>query len=199
MWSWGFRQSNCLDRMAFRWQESCSIPRDCGKWLYGSSELFICQEAERILQCETVNSCWQWIRSKRHIHLPKHGSYHLVNNSVWSRNHAMSVTLNLSVVGIIWPASKPVHNLYLKPLHSQVRLQSSLTICKSMYNCLSHAIVFTLHITTVQWKCFWIVHFFTGRWQVQIGQSQVGNNSRFGKFWIKNWFMHSVHRAYIKL
>ena len=37
----------------------------------------------------------------------------------------MSVTLYLGAVGIIWPASKPVHILYLKPLHSRVRSQSS--------------------------------------------------------------------------
>ena len=41
----------------------------------------------------------------------------------------MSVTLHLGAVGIIWPASKPVHLLYLKPLHSRVRSQSSLIEC----------------------------------------------------------------------
>ena len=50
----------------------------------------------------------------------------LGNDSVRSRNHAMSVTPDLGAVGIIWPASKPVHILYLKPLHSRVRSQRSL-------------------------------------------------------------------------
>ena len=126
MLSWGFRQSNCLDHMAFRRQELCTIPRECGKRLHGSSESFRSQEAERILLCETVNSCWQWIRSKHYVRMPKCGSYYLVNNSVRSCNDTMSVTLNLGAVGIIWPASKPVHILYLKPLHSRARSQSSL-------------------------------------------------------------------------
>ena len=126
MWCWSFRQSNCLDRMAFRRQESYAISRDCGKRLHGSSESFRYQEAERILPCETVNLCWQWIRSKHHVRVQKRGSYYLVNNSVRSCNHAMSMTLNLGAVGIIWPASKPIHILYLKPLHSRVHSQSSL-------------------------------------------------------------------------
>ena len=53
---------------------------------------------------------------------------YLVNNSVRSRNHAISVTLNLGAVRIIWPACKPVHILYIKRLHSRVRSQSAL-IC----------------------------------------------------------------------
>ena len=116
------RQSNCLDRIwHYRRQESSVIPRDGEKRLHGSSDLFRSQEAERILLCEMVNSWWQWIQSKHHVRVPKHGSYYLVNNSVRSRNHTMSVTLNLGAVGIIWPACKPVHILYLKPLHSRVR------------------------------------------------------------------------------
>ena len=127
MWSWGFRQSNCLDRIwHYRRQEPSVIPRDCEKRLHGSSDLFRSQETERILLCETKNSCWQWIQSKHHERVPKRGSYYLVNNSVRSRNHTMSVTLNLGAVGIIWPACKPVHILYLKPLHSRVRSQSAL-------------------------------------------------------------------------
>ena len=120
-----FRQSNCLDRIChYRRQESSVIPRDCEKRLHGSSDLFRSQEAERILLCETVNLCWQWIQSKHHVCVPKRGSYYLANNSVRSRNHTMSVTLNLGAVGIIWPACKPVHILYLEPLHSRVRSQS---------------------------------------------------------------------------
>ena len=41
--------------------------RDCEKPLHGSSDLSRSQEAERILLCETVNSCWQWIQSKEHV------------------------------------------------------------------------------------------------------------------------------------
>ena len=63
----------------------------------------------------SVNSCWQWTRSKHHVRMPKPcGSCHLVNNSVRPHNHTMSVTLNLGAVGIIQPASKPAHILYLK-------------------------------------------------------------------------------------
>ena len=94
--------------------------------LYGSSDLSRSQEAERIFLCETVNWCWQWIQSKHHVRVPKRGSYYLVNNSVRSRNHAISVTLNLGAVRIIWPACKPVHILYIKRLHSRVRSQSAL-------------------------------------------------------------------------
>ena len=61
---------------------------------------------------------------KRHVRVPKRGSYYLVlNNSIQSRNHVMSVTLNLDAVGI---TGKPVHILYLKPLHSRGRSQISL-------------------------------------------------------------------------
>ena len=127
MWSWGFRQSNCLDRIwHYRRQQSSVIPRDCEKRLHGSSDLFRSEEAERILLCETVNSCWQWIQSKHHVRVPQRGSCYLVNYSVRSRNHTMSVTLNLGAVGIIWSSCKPVHILYLKPLHSRVRSQSAL-------------------------------------------------------------------------
>ena len=101
MRSWSFRQSKCLDRMAFRRQESSVILRDCEKRLHGASDLFRSQEAERILLYETVNSCWQWFRSKHHVRVPKRGWYYLVNNSVRSRNHAMTETLNLGAVGII--------------------------------------------------------------------------------------------------
>ena len=94
--------------------------RDCGKPLHRSSDLSRSQEAERILLCETVNSCWQWIKSKHHVRVPKRGSCYLVNNSVRSRNHAISVTLILGAVRIIWPACKPVHMLYIKRLHSRV-------------------------------------------------------------------------------
>ena len=121
-----------FDCMAFRWQESCAIPRDCRNRLHGSSKSFRSEEAERILLSEMVNSCWQWIRSKHHGRVPKRGSYYLVNNSVRSRNPPMSVTLNLSTVGIIWPAWKPVHILYLKLLHSRVRSQSSLISDRSL-------------------------------------------------------------------
>ena len=121
-----FRQSNCLDCMAFRRQELCTISRDCGKRLHRLLESFRSQEAERIFLCETVNLCWQWIQSKHYVRVPKRGSYFLLNNSVRSRNHTMSMTLNLGAVGIIWPASKPVHIRYLKPLHSRVCSQSSL-------------------------------------------------------------------------
>ena len=63
----------------------------------------------------SVNSCWQWTRSKHHVCMPKPcGSCYLVNNSVRPHNHTMSVTLNLGAVGIIQPASKPAHILYLK-------------------------------------------------------------------------------------
>ena len=72
-----------------------------------SSHLFRSQEAEWNLLCETVNSRWQWTRSKHHVRVPKpRGSYYLVNNSVRSDNHTMSVTLNLGAVGIIQPAGK---------------------------------------------------------------------------------------------
>ena len=37
--------------------ESSVIRRDCEKRLHGSSDLSRSQEAERILLCETVNSC----------------------------------------------------------------------------------------------------------------------------------------------
>ena len=47
-------QPNCLDRMAFRWQKLCVIPRDCEKRLHGSSDLFRSQEAERIFLCKMV-------------------------------------------------------------------------------------------------------------------------------------------------
>ena len=78
-----------------------------------SSDLFRSQEAERILLCETVNSCWQWTRSKHHVRVPKLcGSYYLVNNSVQSCSHTMSVTLNLGAVGIIQAASNRAHILY---------------------------------------------------------------------------------------
>ena len=77
-----------------------------------SSNLFRSQEALRILLCETVNSCWQLTQSKHHVRVPKpRGSYCLVNNSVRSHNHTMSVTLNLGAVGIILPASKPAHSV----------------------------------------------------------------------------------------
>ena len=44
------------------------------------------------------------------------------------RNHAISVTLNLGAVRIIWPACKPVHILYIKRLHSRVRSQNALIV-----------------------------------------------------------------------
>ena len=100
--------------------------RDCEKPLHGSSDLSRSQEAERILLCETANSCWQCIQSRHHVPVPKCGSYYLVNNSVRSRNHVISVTLNPGAVRIIWPAGKPVHILYIKRLHSRVRSQSAL-------------------------------------------------------------------------
>ena len=102
--------------------------RDCEKPLHGSSDLSRSQEAERILLCETVNSCWQWIRSKHHVRVPKRCSYYLVNNSIRSRNHAISVTLNLGAVRIIWRACKPVHILYIKRLHPRVCSQSALIL-----------------------------------------------------------------------
>ena len=108
--------------------KSCALFPETAKSGFGSSDFFRSQEAERILLCETVNSCWQWTRSKHHVRVPKRGSYYLVNNSVRSRNHTMSVTLNLGAVRIIWPASKPVHILCLKPLHSRVRSQSALIV-----------------------------------------------------------------------
>ena len=99
----------------YRRQESSFIPRDCKKRLHGSSDLFRSQEAERILLSEIH------VDSEFDQSVPKRGSYYLVNNFVRSRNHTMSVTLNLGAVRIIWPACKPVHILYLEPLHSQVR------------------------------------------------------------------------------
>ena len=74
--------------------KSSVIRRDCEKRLHGLSDF------ERILLCETADSCWQWIQSKHHEHVPKHGSYNLVNNSVRSRNHAISLTMNLGAVRI---------------------------------------------------------------------------------------------------
>ena len=65
------------------------------------------------------------VNSKHHIRVPNRASYYSVNNAVQSRNHAISVTLNLSAERIIWPACKPVHILY-KRLHSRVRSQSAL-------------------------------------------------------------------------
>ena len=100
--------------------------RDCEKPLHGSSDLSRSQEAESILLCKTVNSCWQWIQSKHQVRVRKRGSHYLVINSVRSRNHAISVTLNLGAVRIIWPACKPVHILYIKRLHSRVCSESAL-------------------------------------------------------------------------
>ena len=67
---------------AFRRQESCIIPLEYEK---RSSDLLRSQEAE----------------SKYQVRVSKRGSYYLVDNSVRSRNHTMSVTLNLGAVGII--------------------------------------------------------------------------------------------------
>ena len=57
---------------------------------------------------QTVSIVYGIIDGKSRALFPaKRGSYYLVNNSVRSRNHTISVTLNLGAVGIIWPACKP--------------------------------------------------------------------------------------------
>ena len=92
-------QSNSLDWMAL--------------WPHGLSDLFIFQEAERILLCKTVDLSWHLTWSKHHIRMPKYSSYY---NSVRSCN-TMNVRLNFGAVRVI---------LHLRPLHSRVRSQSSL-------------------------------------------------------------------------
>ena len=78
--------SQTVSVVYYRRQESSVIRQDCKKRLHRSSDLSRSQEAERILLCETVNSCWQWIQSKHHVRVPKRGSYYLGNNSVRPRD-----------------------------------------------------------------------------------------------------------------
>ena len=53
----------------------------------------------------------------------------LLGKQFRSCNHTMSMMPNLGAVGIIWPAWRPVHILYLTPLHLWVRSQRSLIVC----------------------------------------------------------------------
>ena len=119
-------QSNCLDRMAFIWQKVvCYSPR-------------MRKAASRIVRFVQISRSWKdfalgkakflWTELDRNIEYACQSVAHinLVNNSVWSRKNTMSVALNFGAVRIIWAASKLVHILFLKPLHSQVRSHSSL-------------------------------------------------------------------------
>ena len=108
MWSWGFRQSNSLDRMAFRRQESSIILRlgKAASRIVGVVEILRSWKDFAVRNDKFVS---QWILKgfdqKPHVRVPKRGSNYLVNNLVRSHNHEMSVPLNLGAVGIIWPAS----------------------------------------------------------------------------------------------
>ena len=107
------RQENRTPRMAkmiltkFKWDQ-CKASHPRGK-------------AERVvMQSPSDNQCntreWWICARKENLKLKE-----------WmSRNHAISVTLTLGAVRIIWPACKPVHILYIKRLHSRIRSQSAL-------------------------------------------------------------------------
>ena len=58
------------------------------------------------------------VNLKHHVCVPKLRWHYLVNNSVWSRIHTMSLTLNLGTLGRNYPASTPAHILYSR--HSRV-------------------------------------------------------------------------------
>ena len=117
------------------------------------------------------------IRSKHHVHVPRRGSYYLVNKSIRSRKHAMSVTLNLGAVGIIRPASKPVQILYRKPLHSRVCSQSSLIVERVVFsNC------FVLHLwATVLNTAFhsWVKSCTSLTWKWQRRESRYWHMIRY--------------------